>query len=298
MKISEYIEDIQYLNKTNCIQLFKYEKLFEEFVSYDSKYIILDITEDFLHNSKIEDILNPLNNKIVFLHNPDIDFPPPKQQYEYDKYFNTSNLPSNYETIDYYDKIDKDIIQILENNNLHIISFAVSINHPRVTFIPLGTYTYFNHFHLKQSSKDILCYLNMGIHCDRWFGNPRKVVVDILENKDFIHKRHGLSFDDFYNDISRSKFMICPRGCGIDTYRLWDCIALGCIPIVEKYESHENWNDLPILFLDNIKDFELLTEDFLNTKYEEFLQKDFNYDKCKIEYWQNIIYNKKDIFSK
>jgi hypothetical protein len=42
---------------------------------------------------------------------------------------------------------------------------------------------------------------------------------------------------------------------------------LGCIPIVEKYESHNNWNDLPILFLDNIRDYELLTEDFLTPKF-------------------------------
>ena len=83
--------------------------------------------------------------------------------------------------------------------------------------------------------------------------------------------------------------MICPRGCGIDTYRLWDCIMLGCIPIVEKYESHNSWNDLPILFLDNIRDYELLTEDFLNRKYDKFLEKDFNYDKCTNDYWYKKI---------
>jgi len=65
-------------------------------------------------------------------------------------------------------------------------------------------------------------------------------------------------------------------------------IVLGCIPIVEKYAGHEQWNDLPILFLDNIDDFALSTEDYLNKRYNEFLERDFNYEKCSINYWKNI----------
>jgi hypothetical protein len=36
-----------------------------------------------------------------------------------------------------------------------------------------------------------------------------------------------------------------------------------------------------------------LTEDFLNNIYEEFIQIDFNYDKLKIDYWENLVYNLK-----
>jgi len=290
MKIQEYITDTHYLNKENCIQLHKYVELIESFVSSNSKYMRIELSEDILHETTIQKILQPIKNKIIFMSNVDIDFPPPKKPYSYDKYFYVDNLPSNYETLNYYDKIEKDIIQIIEENNLHIISMSVSICHPNITFIPLGIYSRFNHFHMKHNKKDILCYLNMGIPCDRWFGNPRKIIINSLtSNHEFIVKKTNLSMDEFYNDISKSKFMICPRGCGIDTYRLWDCIMLGCIPIVEKYESHNSWNDLPILFLDNIRDYELLTEDFLNRKYDKFLEKDFNYDKCTNDYWYKKI---------
>lgn len=96
--------------------------------------------------------------------------------------------------------------------------------------------------------------------------------------------RNNMSNEHFYNMISMSKFTLCPRGCGIDTYRLWDAICLGSIPIVEKYSGHEQFDDLPILFVSN---YEIISEDFLNEKYAEFLQKDFCYDKLLFEYWRH-----------
>jgi hypothetical protein len=52
---------------------------------------------------------------------------------------------------------------------------------------------------------------------------------------------------------------------------------LGCIPIVEKYDGHSRFSDLPILFIDDISEYKNITEDFLNTKYREFLSRSFNY---------------------
>jgi len=290
MKIEEYIIN-NTITKDNCINSYKYFELINFLISNNSKYIKLELTEDILYENSLCTTLKQLSNKIILFSNIDIDFPPPKKPYEYDKFFHKYNMPENYESISYYDKIDKHVIDIIEKNNLFIVTYSVSINHPNIIFVPLGIYSQFNHFHLKTKNKDILCYLNMGVPCDRWFGNPRKNIIDSLKDKSFVTKRNGLSIDEFYNDISRSKFMICPRGCGIDTYRLWDCIILGCIPIVERYESHIQWDDLPILFLNDISEYDGFTEEFLNEKYDDFLQMNFNYDKCSIEYWRNKINN-------
>jgi hypothetical protein len=97
------------------------------------------------------------------------------------------------------------------------------------------------------------------------------------------------NLDHFYKMIASSKFSICPRGVGIDTYRLWDCVVLGCIPIVEKYESHEQFKDLPILFIDKISDLEHINREFLEEKYREFQQRDFNYEKILLSYWKERI---------
>ena len=287
MKLLEYISS-SYLDSENIIQLYKYEQFIKEIQNNEYKYI--SVSEDFIE-CNIFNVLSVEKNKKILLSSVDIDFPPPKYPYKYDKYFDANILPTNYECIDYYEKTDTSIINTILENNLHVFSYSVSVNCPNITFIPLGIYSKFHHYHLKTNKKDNLCYLNIGIPCDRWFGNPRKQIINALNDKSFILKKKDLSMDQFYDDISRSKFAVSPRGCGIDTYRLWDCIVLGCIPIVEKYAGHEQWNDLPILFLDNIDDFALLTEDYLNKRYNEFLERDFKYEKCTINYWKNKILN-------
>jgi len=290
MKIFEYIENSEYLNNSNCMNLLKFgNEILSIIENNKNKYTSLDYTEDFLEYNDINIVFENLKNRIIILLNVDIDFPPPNKPYSYDLYFKKYILPFDYEKINYYQKINAKLYDIIEKNNLHVFSYSLSMNHNNSTFLPLGVTTKFNYFNLKNNCKDILCYLNFGLPCDRWFGNPRKDILKILENKSFITKKNGLDDLSYYTDISKSKFSICPRGCGIDTYRMWESIVLGCIPIVEKYDAHEQFIDLPILFLNKIEDYHDLEEAFLNEKYEEFLQKDFNYEKCKISYWINKI---------
>jgi hypothetical protein len=47
-----------------------------------------------------------------------------------------------------------------------------------------------------------------------------------------------------YLDIAQSKFVLCPSGLGFDTYRLWETIILGSIPIVEVYFVYSTVNPL------------------------------------------------------
>ena len=58
---------------------------------------------------------------------------------------------------------------------------------------------------------------------------------------------------------------------------------MGVIPIVEKSNHMNYFNELPILFVD---DYICVTEDFLNKKYEEFLKTTFNTEKMDLSYWK------------
>lgn len=292
MKIHEYINS-NTLSHSNVITLEKYTKFVDYLKNNNKKYVYIDMSQDMLQSTNICDIFSNIVNKIVIINSPDIDFPPPKKPYSYDKYFDTKILPYNYESIDYYEKIEMELLHIIEKNNISVVTHALSINHPNIVNIPIGIFNKFNHYHLKMNNKTILCYANFGISVDRWFGNPRKDLLKILEDKPYVlqeniqlHGRSNMSNDHFYNTISTSKFTLCPRGCGIDTYRIWDAICLGSIPVVEKYSGHEQFNDLPILFVSN---YEIISEDFLNEKYIEFLKKDFCYDKLLFEYWVHKI---------
>jgi len=269
------------LNEKNCMN-------YEKWVHFVNSMITIPYTEDSIETYQFILQLSSLKNKTIFLTNVDIDFPPPKKPYRYEKYSRKEELPLHYESIDYYDKVNMDVVDILKENNLHVFTYSSSIYHPNITCIPLGIYHQFHHFHLK-NEKTILCYMNMGIPCDRWFGNPRKNI-----SIPFALKKSNLSIDEYYEDISKSKFMICPRGCGIDTYRMWDCIVLRCIPIVQKYHGYKYFEDLPILFVDHYD----ITEDFLNKSYETFSKRSFNYEKCTIDYWIDTVTRHMETFQK
>jgi hypothetical protein len=61
----------------------------------------------------------------------------------------------------------------------------------------------------------------------------------------------GQEWDDYYDEMRRSKFIMCPSGLGWDTYRVWEAFYLGTIPVVEKYSRTDGWfrtvDDLPIV---------------------------------------------------
>jgi hypothetical protein len=48
----------------------------------------------------------------------------------------------------------------------------------------------------------------------------------------------------------------------------------------------ELYSDLPVVFIDNYED---ISEEFLVRKYEEILDKSFNFNKIKFLYWKNLI---------
>jgi hypothetical protein len=97
---------------------------------------------------------------------------------------------------------------------------------------------------------------------------------------------YSISRDQFFERLGNAKFTICPRGNALDTFRFYDAIYSGSIPIVVKERFHELelFKDIPILFLEKIEDFNTLTEEFLEKKYLEiapyikpyYKQMDFN----------------------
>jgi hypothetical protein len=291
MKIKEFLIS-NLLSNHNILRYESFHKWAKEL--NDPKIVFIEI--DTQKGIDIEHILQQHQHKIIINVAVDFDFPPPKLPFS----FHNFRDKEEYNNINYYDKLNKNVVDILEKNNLTVYSFSVSVNNPRIHFIPISVYWGFNHFYFQGKQKTNLCYANfaLGIERNCWFGYPRKEVYNIIKNKDFILCENIFTFnpirktdnlDHFYNMIAQSKFAICPRGVGIDTYRLWDCVVLGCIPIVERYESHEQFKDFPILFIDKISDLNNISREYLEDKYREFQERDFNYEKILLSYWQDRI---------
>ena len=298
MTLGEYIKNLQ---TDDFLELEKFVNLFRSLdnggnVRYHNggsirtKEEILELISNFNNDEQ----------SFVLMCNPDMDIPCIT-----DYWFNRDELTYNEE---YQKEIDKKPIEsflqmdLLENipENVTIYCHSVIKRHTSLNMIPLGRDHKGFYTNMKNVSKEILCYLNFSVPPEKilWYGLIRKYIYEDSSSKKFIYSENvenvenrNCDFVNYYEKLSKSKFMISPRGCGLDTYRLWDSLYLGTIPIVVKYEGYENFDDLPILFLDKWEDYLDLDEKKLENIWNEYIERDFNYDKMKFSYWDAKINN-------
>jgi hypothetical protein len=74
--------------------------------------------------------------------------------------------------------------------------------------------------------------------------------------KDKLEFNQNRSREDYFVELKRHKYAICPRGNGLDTHRLWECLYLDVIPIMLKADS-VHINNLPIIYLDKWSDLDV-----------------------------------------
>ncbi len=98
----------------------------------------------------------------------------------------------------------------------------------------------------------------------------------------------NLTLNEYKKQLDNHKFIICPRGNGIDTHRLWESLYHGIIPIIENDVYSKCLLELPAIIVDS---FTEVTEEFLNNKFEEYSKKTFNMNKLKVSWWINCIKN-------
>lgn len=263
---------------------------------YNKNYFLLLNNKFFFNENNIHTIdLNNINlnnipnkNSILFLgsHSKSID--------NYNNILNNFlNIIKNkeYKYIIITGKSDGILDSNLQipNNIVNIYSNNINYNHEKIKYLPIGrdfrSLTSFN-ISYKYSNKDILCYCNFSLNTH----NDRKLIYDKIKDKTFItienmgeFLKYDISRNMFFQKLGQSKFVICPRGNALDTFRFFDTIYSGAIPIVIKENFHNSFffKNIPILYLNNVDEFDNLTEDFLNKKYDELIGK-------KKDYYENL----------
>lgn len=175
--------------------------------------------------------------------------------------------------------------------------FAINstINDNSIVSIPLGIKTHKGIFleekyktkwfinnldEIKNNEKENIIYCNWNNT-----NNYRNLIIEKLNKNNINYKlENNIPFDIYIQNMSKCKYVISPPGNGIDCHRTWEALYVGCIPIVIKNKIYEEWNELPIL---QVNDYEDLTNELL----EEFSKKTFNYEKLYMSYWRNKIKN-------
>lgn len=139
--------------------------------------------------------------------------------------------------------------------------------------------------------KQHLLYMN---HCPRSFGERDKL-VKIFENKPYCFSRNYsnqpfkmIPKNEYLDDLSASYFVLSPIGYGIECWRTWEAIVLGCIPILLHSFQDSLFEELPVLLLHN---WEEINEKLLFDKYAELIQ--LKTEKAYFYYWEKLILDTK-----
>ncbi len=129
---------------------------------------------------------------------------------------------------------------------------------------------------------NLACYLGRETH-------PLRIKIEkklknkkgfYVKNLDSMRSEFTNKESDSYNSIIESSyFSICPRGYGPTSFRLYESIALGSIPIyisdefILPFKEIINWKDLAVLVKPNeIKKIPKIVDNILNSdQYEEML---------------------------
>jgi hypothetical protein len=198
-----------------------------------------------------------------------------------------------------------------------------SVFHPKIVSLPLG--------HVKERTAD---FFEQVMTWKRKKSYPAKVRLLLINNSCDSHRRgltaaietklaasaDGLYFnsygllsgDQFATAVASSKFVLCPSGLGWDSYRVWEVLLFGSIPVIEHspgwnvtragagdkdvrgkdtsggYGWDRTFDDLPVLW---VRDFSELSVEMLEEGYADIMARHSAYDYSKLtqDYWGDLL---------
>lgn len=169
--------------------------------------------------------------------------------------------------------------------------------HPKLHPIPIGVHSDISfpnsstalleevQQYSKSCQKNTLLYMNFNV---RTFSKERKWVFKHFKRRPFCSRGVPKAHRDYLLDLAGSKFVLSPRGNGIDCYRTWEALIMGAIPIVRSSPLDPLYEGLPVLI---VHDWRTITEGFLNAKWAEMQAKEYQMERLYAPYWLAQIFS-------
>jgi len=267
-----FFENVRTINRKD-----KNFSLFER-TNYISDNVILVFSiylELFEYFNKSNDMLSIIrfysekysNNTVIFYWNHDIDF----SKYNF-------------------------FIESL--NNVCIINYNTSKKSKNDIIVPFWTYS--DIVDIVDIEKNIICNFIGTIN-----NELRLKIFKTFKNKNGYYIEQKIDYNSFVNVVSKSNFTFCPRGLGLSSYRFFECMFLGSIPVlfaddvILPYEDIINYDDMIIRIPESkILDFEFINDKLSNINISDMKKKihdnikhfrldgiqEYVYQKIKVKY--------------
>lgn len=115
------------------------------------------------------------------------------------------------------------------------------------------------------------------------FPSERNEVLNRFAHAPFTYTATRKNYHEFVRDLVTTRFILSPRGNGLDCHRTWETLYAGSYPIVKTSPLDPLFEGLPVLI---VQSWEELTEEFLQEKFKEMSQRtDYNWEKLYINYY-------------
>ncbi len=129
-----------------------------------------------------------------------------------------------------------------------------------------------------------LLYLNYNPSTNSKHRKNLHKLFESFDNILIISKK--VNYLTYMNHIGNSKYVLCPRGNGLDTHRFYETILMGSIPIVEHSLLDSLYLKTTSLIVNNYSD---LTIDILKRPEKHIKNMNFSKDILYLETWLNEI---------
>ena len=198
------------------------------------------------------------------------------------------------------ENVNLQIHDYLDDNIIHC--FAKNLNTEqtkKLSCLPVGfkNKRYLN----KEYNSAIIKYHHSSIvtkkaskifSCFKTNTHPARVDLEKLVNKleNVVHFDF-LKEESYFNELSRHKFSICPRGTSQDSFRVWESLLVGTMPIMINNQFSRNLKSsgIPIVIIDDWKQLSNFNDDLYNFDIQELTNaKKFT----TADYWSDIISQK------
>jgi len=149
------------------------------------------------------------------------------------------------------------------------IGHNIDVSHPKITKILIGV----GEPERPNGNHDMLVQL----HSERVKWEDKKDDVCVPYHSKTHQSRHleatlpKLDFPQYMNEISKSRFVVCMRGNGIDTHRFCEVLLMGSVPIVLHSGLDDLYSTFPCVILDSFDAIDIHTFVWDDAKYEAFV---------------------------
>ncbi|KAL3779569.1 hypothetical protein ACHAW5_000979 [Stephanodiscus triporus] len=180
----------------------------------------------------------------------------------------------------------------LNHTNLSAV-FTVQhqfFDHPKVHSVPLGPSG--NAAGVLRDSTTVPNRTNLLYLSNSDFQHRVNITQSIISNFNGMVSNRYNDGSNYFELMRHSKFVLCPSGMGWDTYRAWEALVLGTIPILETYYRKDGmyhiYDDLPVLWVDH---YDNVTPALLEREYPRIISKarEYTFEKLTNQWWIDLI---------